>query len=410
MVYNERQLRKKKRAEIDQNVAAKGKNKLERWKNKRWNVRQLKEYINKNAASPHPLYIIPEALYDKWKDNCIVVSKMKRSMGSTSSYTDGGITSFDMVSYGKNIKFELTREDCTKEGKKQSVTIEAFVNNFILIVCPVDEKCLVQDENIMYVPKDMINGQMILLSCCIDDITSLVDCSETPVWDNVLNLEDLRKGKKSTIKTNDPNHHYGSNGECFSFGLRNSYEKLTEGGISICNYSGDDSEHMCQYNKYLQDVFKNVFSAFDKVILGISKTLNMNCTSMIQLSRSNINMSTLLRKEVDKDMNYLLTANINVNATTRDFHCERDTTYTTICVPKQSLSSAFILFEFQLNAEHILRMRFSSDSCFTYSAYCLSHRQQYAHGPTCMNVSTYSSKRLYCHYRVSLKKKGTQSI
>lgn len=402
-VCSERHVRKIKRDKIDLNVAVKAKVKVDRWKDKRWNVRQLKDYIHEDAVSPHPLYIISDALYEKWKDNCILLSTMIRSTSSSKSYTDGGITSFEVISYGKNIKFELIHEDYTSKKQIHYVDIKTLVGNCILIVCPIEEQCLLDDPSIVYVPKNNMKGHMVLLSCCIDDIDSLVDSSKTPVWDNDGNLRELRMWKKSTIKLNDPNHHYGSHGECFSFGLRNSFAKLSEGGISICKYSGDNSEKMTQYKEYLQDIFRNVFSCFDQIILGVSKRLNMNCTSMIQLSRTKNRLSTFLREQIGNDLNFMLTANINVGATTRDFHCEKDTTYTTICVPKQSSSSAFILFEFQLNTEHILRMRFSSNSCFTYSAYCLTHRQQYANGPTCMNVSTYSGKRLYCHFRKSLK-------
>jgi hypothetical protein len=35
------------------------------------------------------------------------------------------------------------------------------------------------------------------------------------------------------------------------------------------------------------------------------------------------------------------TANINTNAITRDLHCEKDTTCTTICVPKKKTKNTY---------------------------------------------------------------------
>jgi len=123
---------------------------------------------------------------------------------------------------------------------------------------------------------------------------------------------------------------------------------------------------------------------------------------MRQLS-SNTEMEHLVKKENSKNnVQFMLTANINIDAKTKYLHCEKDTTYTTIYVPKQISTQAFIVFEFELNELHSLKIKFPPESCFTYSAYCLGHRQIYTNGHKCMNVSTYSSKRLYCHFRKSM--------
>jgi hypothetical protein len=47
-------------------------------------------------------------------------------------------------------------------------------------------------------------------------------------------------------------------------------------------------------------------------------------------------------------------------------------------------------------------MKFPQNSGFSYSGYCIAHRQFYVQGLNCMNLSTYCGRRLYCNYRQSL--------
>jgi hypothetical protein len=62
------------------------------------------------------------------------------------------------------------------------------------------------------------------------------------------------------------------------------------------------------------------------------------------------------------------------------------------------------VFEFQLNPLFSLKIQVLQNCSFTYSAYCLAHRQVYTYGFNCINLSTYSTKRLYNHYRLSLNR------
>jgi hypothetical protein len=180
--------------------------------------------------------------------------------------------------------------------------------------------------------------------------------------------------KKSTIKKNNQNHHYGSSGECYSFGLRNSYTKLKHASSpSISKYKGDDSIESKSYQQYLENIYRCVYDSMHKYIPGVPRKLNLNCVSMLQLSVKS-SMDSIVRNNIDSDMNFLLSANININARTRELHCEKDTTYTTIAIPHQLNQSACIIFEFYLNTHHSLKIKFPSASCFTYSAYCLTHR------------------------------------
>jgi hypothetical protein len=101
---------------------------------------------------------------------------------------------------------------------------------------------------------------------------------------------------------------------------------------------------------------------------------------------------------------YMLTGNININATTRDIHCEMDVTYTTIHVPNQIENNAHIVFEFKINDCTSIILNIKQNATITYSAYCLAHRQVTTYGNNCMNISTYSNKRLFSSYKQSYKR------
>jgi len=83
----------------------------------------------------------------------------------------------------------------------------------------------------------------------------------------------------------------------------------------------------------------------------------------------------------------------NINATTRGFHCEKDNIYYHIFIPKQKDTDAHIIFQFRINCETTLHLKVQQHGVFTYSAYCLAHRQlATSFGDNCMNISTYSAK------------------
>ena len=75
-----------------------------------------------------------------------------------------------------------------------------------------------------------------------------MECIST--WDNHNDFIHLKKIKQSTIKNNNPEHHYGSQGYCFSFGLRNDFKKIKDDLISVGLYAGDDHESSAKYIQF----------------------------------------------------------------------------------------------------------------------------------------------------------------
>ena len=147
--------------------------------------------------------------------------------------------------------------------------------------------------------------------------------------------------------------------------------------------------------------------SFNSIIPNMSSYINFTCRSLKYEGKKNViskYLRTFQNNEYKNIMTFITTAHININATTRDLHCEKDTTYTTICVPQQKEEKAHIVFQFQINDENTLELDVKQHGAFTYSGYCLSHRQLATKGELCMNISTYSAKAVYTHFRTSLKR------
>ena len=104
-------------------------------------------------------------------------------------------------------------------------------------------------------------------------------------------------------------------------------------------------------------------------------------------------LNTFTNDKDNQQLTFITTAKININATTRGFHCEKDNIYYHIFIPKQKDTDAHIIFQFRINCETTLHLKVQQHGVFTYSAYCLAHRQlATSFGDNCMNISTYSAK------------------
>ncbi len=197
-------------------------------------------------------------------------------------------------------------------------------------------------------------------------------------------------------------HHYGSSSFCYSFGIRNAFSKYVSGDITVTKYARDGIMEMAMYKKYIWRKVMNLFKCFDSIIGVISSKLYLSCKLYKKITRKNPEMNVVLSDdECLCSRSTFISGNINVNANAKYLHSELDSTYTTILVPNQGGSSNFILFEFLINEQNSLKIKFGNNSGLTYSAYCLSHRQYLTQGENCMNISTYSGKRVFCSYRKS---------
>jgi hypothetical protein len=153
--------------------------------------------------------------------------------------------------------------------------------------------------------------------------------------------------------------------------------------------------------RYLSENLLTVFQTFHRIVPGISSKLQ-EVGKTVKYLCNNHGMLNVMEKEKHVSA---LTANININAGTRTPHCEKDVSYTIIHVPPQKSSESFILFQFQINDNIDINLKCVPGTCFTYSAYCLTHRQLSSFGSNCMNISTYIGKRVFDSFKTSFWRK-----
>lgn len=321
----------------------KNKRKRKAWYNNRKVIRQMKRFLTVDKKiTPHPLIVINNDMYKHIEQNTIILHNMRRDKVDTKNCTDGGITYYDILSCGKNVKeLFITNNDNISSHKSQEL-------NYLAVICKASEKTLIEDPNICYTTKDIKPSDYVLLLL----FTSDVEEDHIHMWNNDKDLKCLKRFKKSTVKSME-NHHYGSTGQCFSFGLRNSF-KTDEKNISITTYAGDNASDMNEYRSYIWRGIASAHKAFDSIIGGISNKLNMTNRSMVYMSYNSQLSDYFANREVKEDYN--LSVSVNINATTSTIHCEKDTTYTTIYVPRQVEEIAKITFQFQINEVNFLNI------------------------------------------------------
>lgn len=130
-------------------------------------------------------------------------------------------------------------------------------------------------------------------------------------------------------------------------------------------------------------------------------------TFVSRTSSYTLNMHKCLYKQIKgrKDLIGslgLLPAFINVDASTKILHTERDATYTMISVPRQELQDIGVNFQFKITKDKSLFLKMNAPTTFAYSAFFLTHRQNYINGSNNINISSYGNQRLFYSARKSI--------
>ena len=109
----------------------------------------------------------------------------------------------------------------------------------------------------------------------------------------------------------------------------------------------------------------------------------------------------------------MMNMNLCINAQTNVPHTERDSSYTIVSVPSQSLSGKSnkknnTSFEFYMNEDKVIVVPMSIGTIICYSGYLLTHRQHKKQDDKDMepfiNMVSYNSKRLLSHMLSSIER------
>ena len=107
--------------------------------------------------------------------------------------------------------------------------------------------------------------------------------------------------------------------------------------------------------------------------------------------------------------NGIWSCQVCVNAQTKLFHTELDSTYTIISVPKQNICYYNqTSFEFKIKETEIISIPMTCGTSFAFSAHMLTHKQTaniskgYDGTLPFINIASFGNKRLFTHLRKSL--------
>jgi hypothetical protein len=241
-ILSEQGSRKERKLKSKQNHIAKHARKRQHSRSNRKNIRRLNEYLkDKQKFAPHPLIVISDETYQTVKNNAIILQDMNRKDVANKNCSDGGITTFSVKSYGNNISHLFENSKHHHNSSHYSIHSSMLPDNYLILLCDANEKCLLDDPNTTFINTEKLTRwDYVLLMLYVSTHTTEDELSHIPIWDNIKDLSSLKQIKKNTIKSNKPNHHYGSTGQCYSFGLRNAFSRNPCNNITIGKYAGDE--------------------------------------------------------------------------------------------------------------------------------------------------------------------------
>ena len=269
-------------------------------------------------------------------------------------------------------------------GKNVSLgVITPKKKNPVFILCEVQE--------IKHLPDLLLVGDgthaLLLIAVLGKDVSSAVPLPRTL-------KEELRQCKRNVITKS---HHHGSQGECFSFGDRGAYEKLSTSGSSLGQYAKKDEGN----EKYLGSILQKYIKSARKDLNDIIPDFSYVATLALSAINDNLKINNIIKgipclfDETD-----YISGHFNVNARTLIFHYEFDITYTLISVPPQDNEIAdHLKFHFRLNKEETLSINMIPGCTISYAAILLTHRQDCPVGETIYNVSAYGNQKLFLNCR-----------
>ena len=257
--------------------------------------------------------------------------------------------------------------------------------------------------------------------------------NSSKLWTNNLYSE-LKKCKPNIIKNNCDDDiegmnkfqdHFGSRGFIASFGNRGAYSMTTDVS-SVGQYTNIKSKSEISTSKIDMAASKfehDCANELEKATLSLKKIISNISDLICPVLKAGFDLQTELgqinfKKVFTSDLG-LWQSSICVNAITKEFHIERDVTYTLITVPSQErlLSKHHgreTFFLFQINSNNCLGFEMKSGISFVFSGFMLTHKQfsmdghmDYKHREQMdpfYNIASYGNEKLFRHMRISFSR------
>ena len=340
-----------------------------------------------NAAS----HIIRAALTDFSKDRgpLVPIYTFNVDEGTTRNSIFVKCPSLEIIDGSAVYNWEI---DCVGADVPKSFIISPTKTRPFFILCNATE--IADIDGVVLVG----HGSHAVLLCAAYNCNNSVTL---PKPDDI--RDDMRTFKENIVKKKP---HFGSCGECYSFGDHASFRKVSVSSqSSIHPYSFRDVEKERHYRHILLSLVRSAQNEIDNCLPGFSTVCTLSLDVMLDTLNEKVYIQGIPSPSCSG--NYLA-AHYNFNAGTSQFHIERDTSYTIMLVPFGCTQNNLQLqFHFRLNDTSMAIIGMTSGVTFTYAAYLLTHRQHCSASDydCCFNCSAYGNKQLFQHARTTYIRK-----
>ena len=363
--------------------------------------RLLEPYF-KGIKTPHSLIELSMVDWQRYRNQCIELLGVEYNKVQ-------GFINYKQIVYGNKIKSKRTKISDNKSSFVTSeINFNSMKNRFFMIVVNKEE-CICHNPSLCTLystPNDDPSGQLIIFAGILN-----LDKVATKVW-NETDTKLLKQCKPNIIQKN--NHHHSTGYYC-SFGNKGSFEKnihTSVGQYKSKRCNSEEKQKIITEKSNLKEYecceeIGRAVGRLSKMIRNIKHKISPVLNVGFNLQRDNVDVNF---KKVLSSNYGCWQSSICVNAQTKEFHTEKDCTYTLITIPNQSNmkdNQKRYKFLFRFNEKKYCSIQLSIGMSFIFSGTYLTHRQ-YANVNDDMNISdffnvaSYGNKRLFCHLNKSL--------
>ena len=394
-----------------------------------------------NGESPLILIELDKKEWKRLQPNSIYISNSNSHLPDKTHVSKKKIF-YNSIEYGKNLncnKNNITSKKLVM--KDESACIDADIVNIqdvkksIVAIVTDKEDVLNVYTNFLSIssnatpgsPKNpLFKGSNKVLLCFVKHERLKSPDNDECSWNSKL-LPKLQQTKPNICINNGTNNHFRSQGYISAWGNKAFYGKSSETSTVSQYVSKSPSktvriEEVERLNMELEDIVAKevelsvarITHTFPNISQLIAPILNVAYQKQIDDGDVNFNLS-----KTSKDG--LWQSEMCVNAITRDFHTEKDATYTLISVPQQDFDDKTkkkpspTYFLFNINENTTIGFKMSQSTSFIFNGTMLTHRQFCQDGyekesikgkkiNDFFNIACYGNQRLFNHLRHSFRR------
>ena len=374
----------------------------------------LKENVSPSLTNhdntPHFLMELSKDEYKTLANNCLHLSDVLFNKGSSSLQSTIN-TTFGNMRLGNKINFKKVDDNIM-------LNMDRCRRRMVLITLDKSEcdKCYqdVQILNTKLMSNSTGSGVVVLMMAIKGAKIQNSKEDKRIVWARLI-IEMCEHSKKNILDSKMITHH-SSKGQIYSFGYQGIFKQVKNGTVGLYEvrkrYKDDRQDEVANIARTIEDMIgiemHSATQSLSKMVGHVDKLIlpALDIANKLQPEYGDIFL-----KKNDDECSAMWHTNVCINASTGEFHTEKDTSYTLITVPSQGYKTQkncgnVYNFLFKLNEDNVISLPLTPDLSFLFSATFLSHRQEGNESTEkvsqpFVNLSSYGNHKLFTHIRKS---------